>query len=466
MRRILPCLLALSLLAGGVAAGPASASSRETVYFEAPRDLLAPQTRANAFAALQSLGVHALRVVLYWKTVAPAASSPSKPHFDATNPASYNWAQYPQVVFEAHQLGWKVLLDVSGPVPRWATQTRRDNLTNPRASEFRAFVTAVARQFGSWVDTWSIWNEADHPAFLDPQYAHGRPVSPSIYRGLVLAGFQGFHDAGVSSPRVLIGDTAPTGTTRDVAPLAFLRGLLCLDQHYHRVGHCAELPIAGYAHHAYTKPIGPSYIPPNGDDVTIGSLSRLSRALDLAARAGAIPRGTPIYLTEFGTQSKPNPYLGVSLVQQAEFDAIAEHIAWSNGRVAAFSQYLLRDDPIISVPGSSVLGLGPTGFQTGLELANGRPKPSFNGFRLPLVVQRRGSGYSLWGLARPANGATTVTVMVQPLHSRRWKVLAASVPTDSAGYWTMRSTTPGSWWQVMWKSPTGTTYSGATVRAY
>ena len=80
--------------------------------------------------------------------------------------------------------------------------------------------------------------------------------------------------------------------------------------------------MSGYAHHAYTLPAGPYYVPPERDDVTIGSLSRLSNALNLAARAHAIPAGVPIYLTEFGVQSKPNKYLGVSAPKQAEYDAI------------------------------------------------------------------------------------------------------------------------------------------------
>jgi hypothetical protein len=60
--------------------------------------------------------------------------------------------------------------------------------------------------------------------------------------------------------------------------------------------------------------------------VTIGVLSRLSNALDLAPGARD-PGGVPIYLTEFGVQSKPNKYLGVPVSKQAEYDAIAEHIA-------------------------------------------------------------------------------------------------------------------------------------------
>ena len=34
-----------------------------------------------------------------------------------------------------------------------------------------------------------------------------------------------------------------------------------------------------------------------------------------------------LYLTEFGVQSEPDPYVGVSETQQAEYRSIAERIA-------------------------------------------------------------------------------------------------------------------------------------------
>jgi hypothetical protein len=59
------------------------------------------------------------------------------------------------------------------------------------------------------------------------------------------------------------------------------------------------LPVYGYSRHPYTYAAvhGPSYRPPARDDVTIGSLSRLSRVLDPAGRAHAIPAHAPIYVT-------------------------------------------------------------------------------------------------------------------------------------------------------------------------
>ena len=204
-------------------------------------------------------------------------------------------------------------------------------------------------------------------------------------------------------------------------------------------------------------------MPAGADNVVIGSLSRLSRALDLAARAHAIRSGMPIYLTEFGVQSKPNRFLGVSVAKQAEFDAIAERIAWSNPRVAAFSQYLLRDDPLGDAPGSSVHG-GVVRFQTGIEYLSGKPKPLYFGWPVPLVVSRRGHGFSLWGLVRPTLGPTTVSVLVQPRGSRKWRVLK-NVHTDALGDWSLSSGTQGTAWRVRWKSPGGSVYEGPPIHA-
>jgi hypothetical protein len=476
--RVIPCAIAAAVAVSvAVGAAPALASHTQSLTFEAPRDLISvsPQTRTHALAQLNFLGVRSLRVVLYWRDVAPAPASSRRPSFDATNPGAYGWGAYDALLSEARQRNWSVLLTVSGPVPRWATVHHGDNVTRPDPLEFRRFMTAVGRHYGSQVSLFSIWNEPNHPQFLLPQFdAHGAPASPLIYRALFQSGYAGLKDAGLANPRVLMGETAPTGSSHnrpnakhDVSPLAFLRGALCLDSHYHKASSCSALPASGYAHHAYTKPVGPSYIPPSHDDVTIGALSRLSRALDLAARAHALRAHMGIYLTEFGVQSKPNKFLGVPVAQQAEFDATSERIAYDNPRVAAFSQYLLRDDPVGAKPGSGALGTGFIGFQTGLEYVNGKTKPVYNGFRTPLAVKRQGHRFSLWGLVRPATGPTRVDVLVQDRGSRSFRVLRAGVATDSRGYWRLTATdSRARLWRVRWKVPGQTASEGPPIRAY
>jgi hypothetical protein len=481
LRNLPLTLLVCAALLGTAAAGDALASHGQVTYFEASNDLLNAKTRPHALQQLQALGVHALRVELKWADVAPGPDSATRPNFNARNPGLYAWGAYDAVLAEAQRLHWPVLLTVTAPVPRWATSNRkRPYITRPDQKAFREFMYAVALHYGSEVSVYSIWNEPNHPAFLLPQWnSNGTPASPRIYRGLFQAGYEGLQEAGLAHPRILFGETAPTGYSsvksllrsekskallHDVAPLAFLREALCLNTHYRKAGSCGPLQMSGYAHHAYTLPAGPFYVDPNRDDVTLGALSRLSRALDLAAGAHAIPAHLPIYLTEFGVQSKPNKQLGVAVAQQAEFDAIAERIAWSNGRVAAFSQYLLRDDPLGGPPGASARG-GVVGFQTGLEYVNGKPKPLFFGWPVQLTVSRRGHGFSLWGLVRPTNGPTKLTVLVRGKGSKHYRTLKA-VTTNNAGYGSLSSSVQGAAWRVRWTGPSGKRYEGPPIQAF
>ena len=473
IRSLLLSLAACVLLACSAGASSAFASHNQTTYFEAAELLLNPSTRAHVISQLQHLGVRALRIELYWHEVAPNANGAAKPSFEAANPASYDWGQYPAVLAEAKRLGWPVLLTITAPAPRWATSNGKfPYITRPDDQDYQEFVTAVAREFGSEVSVYSIWNEPNESVFLMPQWtSKGTPASGRIYRGLYQAGYAGLQAAGIAHPRVLFGETAPVGYDKvnirregakalkhPVAPLAFMREALCLNARYRKSSSCSELQMSGYAHHAYTLPAGPSYVPPERDNVTIGSLSRLSNALNLAARAHAIPSGVPIYLTEFGVQSYPNKFLGVSPQKQVEYDAICERIAYDNPRVAAFSQYLLEDDPLGGPePGAS--------FQTGLEYLNGTPKPLYSAWPIPLTVTKTHHGVSLWGHVRPASGATRITVLVRARRSKRWRTLR-TVQTNGAGYWGFSSSTPGEFWRVRWTSPQGVKYEGPAIRAY
>jgi len=478
-RKTLLTLLASSLLGGFAGAGQALASHTQTTYFESASVLLDPITRPHAIEQLQHLGVRALRIELPWAEVAPGPDSATRPAFDATNPASYNWGQFDALIAEANRLHWPVLLTVTAPAPRWATSNHQaPYITKPDAQAFQEFMTAVGRRYGSAVSLFAIWNEANHPAFLLPQWnSNGTPASPRIYRGLYQAGYAGLQAAGLAHPRVLFGETAPTGYSKinvhregskamlhDVAPLAFLRSALCLNSKYKKSSTCSELQMTGYAHHAYTKPVGPYYRPPENDNVTIGVLSRLSQSLDRAAHAHAIPAHLPIYLTEFGVQSYPNKELGVTVAKQAEYDAIAEHIAYSNPRVVAFSQYLLEDDPLGGASGSSARG-GFIGFQSGLEYLSGAPKPLYYGWPVPLTVTKAHHGVSLWGLVRPTVGATKVTVLVRKKGSKSYRTLR-TIKTNSLGYWAFNSTDAGQYWRVRWMSPAGVKYEGPPIKAY
>jgi len=430
-------LTALCALVAALAlAAPAAAAPSQQLLFDAPRDLLDDGRRPAALDELQGLGVRTLRVLVYWKDVAPAAQSASRPDADLTDPASYDWAKYDGLMAAARERGMAVVLTLTLPGPKWAMRDRKDFLTRPSPSLFGRFVEAAAKRYGDQVGTWAIGNEPNLPDFLRPQYSGGEARSPGIYRKLVQAASAALDRTGQGPDTMLAGETLPRGRRgRSVAPLAFLRGVLCLDRSYRKRRGCARLDVDGWSHHPYTTPVGPFFASPNRDDVTIGTLSRLTRALDRAARAGAIRSRMPVWLTEFGVQSSPDRIAGVSLARQVEFRAHAERLAYGNARVKAFSQYLLTDDPPIEgVSARQRYG----GFESGLKFSTGRAKPSLEGFRLPLAALRQGSRVSVWGLVRPAGGRVTAELLVQDRGSRGFRRLK-TVRTNSRGAFTTRT---------------------------
>jgi hypothetical protein len=458
----LPIVILLMLLAAFPAA--ASASSSQSMTFEAPREFLDPSTRDRTLQEISDLGVDRVRVLVYWKDFAPAATSKQRPDFDAADPAAYPagaWSRLDGLFDAAQARGITVQLTLTGPVPRWATKGKRDNVTSPSTKEFQAFATAVGRRFGAKVGVWSIWNEPNHPQFLRPQFVGKSAKSPRIYRNLFLAGQRGLRASGNGADTLLFGETAPRGTPRVVAPLAFLRGALCLDGQYHRRGRCARVEAGGFAHHAYTTRVGPRFRPPDRDDVTIGVLSRLTKALDRAARAGAIRRGLGVYLTEFGIQSTPDPFVGVSLARQSEYLAIAEHMAYVNPRVRSFSQYLLSDDR--PRKGSRVERYG--GFESGLRRSDGRAKPALAAFRMPLAAEAYGRSDVLWGRVRPQAAQTKVTILASRRNGKPFKPLR-TVTTNHRGVFGLRAGHHDKQrYRVQWTAPTGKVWLGPPIRA-
>jgi hypothetical protein len=306
---------------------------------------------------------------------------------------------------------------------------------------------------------WSIWNEPNQPQFLGPQYRHGKPYSPGLYRKLYKAAVKGLRSTPENrDDRFLIGETSPRGNQHVVHPLTFLRGMLCLDTRYHKVRKCGRLRADGYAHHAYTTRLGPRWRPPAGD-VTMGVLARLENGLDKAGRAGALPKRLGIYLTEFGIQSLPDEISGVSLPRQAAYLAIAEHMAYANPRVRSFSQYLMTDD----APHKS--GYKYSGFESGLRRADGRPKPSYRGFRLPLAAERYGHTDVLWGLVRPLRASTTVTIEVAA-KGGDFQTLRQLKTTGTGVFAMTHAHHRGQRYRVLWTAPDGQAYVGAEIQGY
>ena len=455
-------LLIFSLLALLVVAPAAQAGPRQVMTFEAPDELYDGTRRDATLDEIRAFGVTQIRQLVYWQQLAPGANRKTKPQFNASDPEAYGtFGPLDALIAAAEARGIKVILTPTGPVPRWATGSKKGHLNRPSAKQFGQFVTALARRYGAQVDTWSVWNEPNQPQFLMPQYRKRRPYSPGLYRNLYRAAYRAIRSVDENRrDKILIGETSPRGNENVVHPLTFLRGFTCLDAKYRKTRSCSRLPADGYAHHAYTTRIGPRFEPSDKNDVTIGVLDRLVTALDKVGRARGLPRGLKIYLTEFGIQSEPDRISGVSFARQPAYYAIAEHMAYVNSRVALFSQYLMRDD----APREE--GYRFRGFESGLRRNNGAVKPAYRAFANPLAIERYGPSDVLWGLIRPQAGVTPVTIEVRRPGKRRWSVLRRLDTTSHGVYGLSVNHRNKQEYRVRWTGKDGKRHTGPAIRAY
>lgn len=462
-----------------------ASAKKSTTIMDATREVLGfdgAAVRAQAFDDFERLGVDRLRILVWWRDVAPKPTSKSMPSwFVPTDSTTYGanghrWGGLDTAVRMAQEHGLVPYLvpsggPVSGVIPRWAARKPGRGAIDPRPAAYGDFLQALGERYSGGFDpdglgpepvlppvkAIGIWNEANNSNYLLPQRRKGRPYSPGLYRKLYLQARAGLA-AGGWKGKVYIGETAPQGVLTNLAPIPFLRGVLCLNARYKRKGGCRRLAADGWAHHPYSLSDPPWRKPRNAEHVSIASMGRLTRALNRAARARAIARGLPILITEFGYQSVPDRNAGLPLLRQAEFMAIAERIAHQNPRVTSFAQYLLRDDASLN------------GFQTGLRFNNsgaaacgGRRagcKPSFHGFRMPLAVRIQGRKVSVWGHVRHATGRVRVTVRFRDRGGRTRKL--KKVTTDSTGYFVFKSSyREGRLWGLSWDSS-----KGPLVRGY
>ncbi|MGH2919133.1 MAG: hypothetical protein ACRDLS_11135 [Solirubrobacteraceae bacterium] len=452
-----------------------ASNMQESMFQDDPLLVYASEAKMKAtLDELKAIGVDRIRVSLFWSVVAPGNSLVKKPNFDSSDPAAYgpgHWDRYDRLILAAKERGILVNLNPVSPIPRWGSEA-----ASPRADiqdrympdpvEFGRFVAAAGRRYSGdfqelpRVEYWSIFNEPNQGGWLTPQWkpdprAPKRRIeaAPHIYRELVKASYQALADTGHGTDTILVGETAPKGgqnrrgLTIPIDALRFIRNMYCLDQNRQRykgtsaqVRGCpatgaqfvADNPAlfraAGFAHHPYELYLAPKRRSGGKDWVTIANLPDLSRELkSIYARYGQktqTKRGVPLYLTEYGYQTPPDP-LGVPFSRQAAYINEAELIAYRNPLVRAMSQFLLVDDAPIA--GEKNKRVAYRTFQSGLKRLSGKRKPAYRSYVTPLYLNktrlRRGQRVTVYGLLRAATATGNVKVQIQfrSKKSKRWK---------------------------------------------
>jgi hypothetical protein len=479
----------------GAGAPPAIAShNQEAIFLDGPS---LDSNPVGTLATLRELGVTRLRLTMAWSSLAPGVSSSRRPsHFRATDPAQYpaaRWALYDTIIRTAAADGVGIDLDLTGGAPLWATgpgmPSDKVHLQwKPSARQFGYFVRAVGTRYSGRyrppgsatalprVDFWSIWNEPNYGPDLAPQAIdHDRiEVGAAAYRKILDYAWTALHRSGHGRDTILIGETAPRGLDHPIGnfsgvkPLRFLRALYCVDSRYRRLRgaaararscpttttgsrrfrsqHPALFNATGFSDHPYeqgTAPNRPTYACGRGvcssahrsdpDYADLPELGRLGRTLDRLNRVYGSRTRFPLWNTEYGYRTNPPEKVPglVSPTTAAEYMNWAEYLSWRQPRVRSYNQYLLVD---------------PAGFfDSGLEYANGRHKPTYDAFRLPLFLPRtstpRGRAIEVWGCARPAHlaiGPQPVQIQFRPAGGRGWSTVRTVQVTNARGYFDVR----------------------------
>jgi hypothetical protein len=502
--RLLHAVLVLAAGAALLAPAAARASSTQVSIMQDDDQLLyrGNTTRDNTLKQMKSIGVDAVRVTVLWNVVAQDAMSTKarKRRFKGDNPATYpkaNWDRYDELVKSATRMGIGVYFDVTGPGPKQFMGHTKDKSVaaayKPNAKQFAKFVKAVGKRYsGSYRDEnygratlpavhwWALWNEPNQGAWLAPQYLHGRPYSPQLYRELYLRGHQALADTGHGRDLILAGETAPLGSNARGArspmrPKKFIRELFCLQPNlapytgaaakargcglFQKYAPQGGWQMQGWAHHPYTKKLAPTQRDGNADSITFANVGDLATLLDtVATKTHYIQPNLPVFLTEFGYETNPpDKYAGVTPAQQAAWINLGDELAFHNPRIASNAQFLFKDQQPLTrfTKGSKRYWFT---YQSGLRTGSGAAKPAYLAYALPFNMTPTAPGpggqgqYDAWGQLRfLPNGAATVgqTVLIQyrPQGSPTWVNVAQLTVTDPFGFFetTVPSQGPGVW---------------------
>jgi hypothetical protein len=370
----------------------------------------------------QAAGATYVRLEVPWRSIAPATPSSA---FVATDPTSpeYRWAGIDATVEDAAAAGVTPILDIVG-TPDWAYKQSPagGNAGTPNVADLGDFAIALASHYDGLTlglpaeHVFQVWNEANNSLDLNP-------ASGSTYRAMVNAVADAVH--GVDPTNLVVaGSLDPFGHPKSkkqkwysVAPLAFMRSLLCLSKGAHPHATCSDpVRFDVWSHHPYTfgGPFGHAKLP---DDVELGDLPRMRALLQAGVRLHHVVSASPLqfWVTEFGWDTNPPRPHAASLGLAARWTAESLHQMWLSG-VSLVTWFLLEDYP------------SPSPYQSGLyfhsaDLATARAKPSLTAFRFPFVAYLQKKTVSVWGRDGTSD-REAVTIQRRHGKSGRWRTVA------------------------------------------
>lgn len=314
----------------------------------------------------RGLGARWIRLVVSWAALEPVRGEYDPAHLERLD----------ALVAGLHAAGVKIILTTCY-APTWAQDSSlwqkppAGYPSGPRSfyavrrgalGDYGRLGTFLARHYRGRVQALECWNEPNLWGYIYPQRTAGdQYYGARVYLRMLRAFHAGVHRAR-TGVRVIAGATAPVGLN-DIyrtSPQRFA-GFL------QRSGASRYFDV--YSHHPYT-PGGSLHpapgMPPNDPSTTV-TLYNLRTLLRLFP-------GKPLYITEYGYNTRPSVDFGgyaVTEKEQARYLRQAYRVAASYPQVRLLVWFQLRD----SATGDD------TGVYCGLRRGNGERKPAWYAFR-------------------------------------------------------------------------------------
>jgi hypothetical protein len=351
-------LLALALV-GIVAIPTASAADRMWMGFHDDPVFRWDANRMTDLDKAEASHATIIRTLVTWANAAPTKPANAADPFDP----AYKLDDVDELVRNAQNRGMEVLITIWG-TPKWANGGKTPNYLPTNMNDMRQFAQALAARYSGrnagypFVRFYGIWNESNLGQFLSPQFGpNGSIIGPAAYAKLAAAAYAGIK-AGNPKALVAVGETSShgrdkllPGSSDAVTPGTFARLVAKANP---------NLKFDAWAHHPYPYPV---FFKPaqllKWPNVSLKSFPRFETSLDSWFHR----KNIPIWITEYGHETKPGEPLGVTEPQQAAYLAQAVALAKADPRVQMFIWFVFRDS------------LGST-WQSGLNRLDGTPKPA------------------------------------------------------------------------------------------
>jgi hypothetical protein len=349
----------------------ASAAPRMPIGFYDDASFRWSNDRLANLAAAAAAGATVIHTNASWASIAP--TRPADPS-NGDDPA-YVISDLDQLVAAAPQYGLRVYVTIVG-TPKWANGGLTPNHMPKHLSDLTTFARMLATRYDGahghgTVAMWSAWNEPNLSLFLTPQYSGKKIVSPGLYAQLYKAVYAGVH-AGNHSAAMAIGETSPegrdkplgkSGQSESVSPGTFAK-LLAKTKGLH---------FQAWAQHPYpTSPQGKALGKARFPNVNLTQLPAFEKELKTLFH-----QEVPIWITEYGHQTRPAQPHGVTYAQQATYAKQALAYAKADRDVQMFVWFTFRDS-------------AGNPWKSGIEQSTGAHKSAFGPFT-SLAQSMRGS---------------------------------------------------------------------------